>query len=181
MYTLEEKAINFVFKAFENKKRIKEDINLAFHSISVGFMLKDIKCDEKTIISGLLHDIIEDTDYDYEYLEKNYGYEIAQNVLKVSENISITNWKERKVEFINKLYNENKNIILIELADKLHNLLSDYKLFIEYGNKGLETLNTSYNDNKWYYLEMKKLFNTKISNNKLLDRYNQICDLYFKD
>lgn len=72
MYTNEEKAINFVFKAFENKKRIKEDINLAFHSISVGFMLKDVGCDNTTVISGLLHDIIEDTEYDYEYIEKNY-------------------------------------------------------------------------------------------------------------
>lgn len=181
MYTLEEKAINFVFKAFENKKRIKENIDLAFHSISVGFMLKDIGCDEKTIVSGLLHDIIEDTDYDYEYIEKNYGYEISKNVFMVSENMNISNWKDRKVEFINNLYNQNETIILIELADKLHNLLSDYNLFIEYGNKGLETLNTSYYDNKWYYLEMKKLFNKKISTNKLLDRYNQICDLYFKD
>jgi len=181
MYTLEEKAINFVFKAFEGKKRIKEDINLAFHSISVGFTLKDVGCDKNTIISGLLHDIIEDTDYDYEYLEKNYGYEIAQNVLKVSEDINITNWKERKIKFINTLYNENENIILIELADKLHNLLSDYTLFKKMGKDGLATLNTSYDDNKWYYLEMQKLFNEKLSNNKLLDRYNEICNIYFKD
>ncbi|MBQ7140047.1 MAG: hypothetical protein IJO32_00925 [Bacilli bacterium] len=88
---------------------------------------------------------------------------------------------ERKIKFINNLYNENEDIILIELADKLHNLLSDYNLFEQNGKDVLATLNTSYDDNKWYYLEMKKLFNKKLSNNKLLDRYNEICNIYFID
>lgn len=181
MYTDEERTINFVFKAFENKKRIKEDINLAFHSISVGFMLKNMGCDSTLVISGLLHDIIEDSEYDYEYIKTNYGFEIAQNVLKLSEDMNINSWKERKIKFINNLYNENEDIILIELADKLHNLLSDYNLFEQNGKDVLATLNTSYDDNKWYYLEMKKLFNKKLSNNKLLDRYNEICNIYFID
>ena len=38
MYSKLEEIIHFVFKAFEGKKRIKEDIDLAFHSISVGFI-----------------------------------------------------------------------------------------------------------------------------------------------
>ena len=58
MYSNEEKAIRFVIKAFEGQRRIKEDINLSFHSISVGYMLKDIGCSEEVVISGLLHDII---------------------------------------------------------------------------------------------------------------------------
>ena len=52
MYTNEERAIKLVIKAFEDKKRIKEDINLAVHSITVGYMLKDIGCSEEVIISG---------------------------------------------------------------------------------------------------------------------------------
>lgn len=49
MYSLEEKAIHFLLKAFENKKRIKEDINLAFHSLCVGYMLKDARYNEELI------------------------------------------------------------------------------------------------------------------------------------
>lgn len=180
MYSNLEKAIKLVVKAFENKKRIKEDIDLSFHSITVGFMLKDIGCDETTVISGLLHDIIEDTDFDYNYLKENFSKEIADNVLLVSEDKTIVNWKNRKSVFINNLYNQNEDIVLIELADKLHNLLSDYELWKTNGNIALATLKTSYEDNKWYYLEMQNLFNSKLHNNKLLDRYNEICDLYFK-
>lgn len=180
MYTNEEKAIKLVIKAFENKKRIKEDINLSVHSITVGHMLKNIGCDEETVVSGLLHDIIEDTEYDYNYLKDNFSKKIADNVLAVSEDMTITDWKKRKEVFINNLCNQNENIILIELADKLHNLIFDYDLWLINGNDALATLNTSYEDNKWYYLEMKRIFNSKLNNNELLIRYNEICDLYFK-
>lgn len=180
MYTKEEQAIRFVIKAFKNQKRIKEDINIAVHSITVGFMLKNINCTSETIISGLLHDIIEDTDYDYQYIKYNYGANIANNVLAVSEDKSIKNWKERKIAFIQQLSTKNENIILIELADKLHNLLSDYDLWITKGKEGLATLTTTYEDNKWFYLEMKKLFNERLTSNSLLKRYNEICKIYFE-
>lgn len=95
MYSNEEKAIRFVIKAFENKRRIKEDIDMSFHSITVGFMLKNIGCNETIVISGLLHDIIEDTEYDYDYIKKAFGKEIADNVLAVSEDKTILDWKKR--------------------------------------------------------------------------------------
>ena len=180
MYNLEEQAIRFVTKAFENKKRIKENINLSFHSISVGFMLKNIGCEEEIVLTGLLHDIIEDTDYNYDYILNNYGKAVADNVLAVSEDMNIKDWRERKINFIDNLATKNNNVILVEVADKLHNLLSDYDLWKANGNSALATLNTSYEDNKWYYLEMKKLFNSKLESNSLLDRYNEICRIYFE-
>ena len=180
MYTKEEQAIKLVVKAFENKKRIKEDINLAFHSISVGFMLKNIGCDEDVVLGGLLHDIIEDSDYDYEYLVNNFGKKIADYVLNVSEDMSIKDWKERKIAFLENLEKHDNNIVLIEVADKLHNLLSDYHLWEKEGSSALVTLKTTYEMNKWYYLEMKKIFNKKLDNNDLLYRYNNICKVYFE-
>ena len=107
MYTQEEKAIKFVIKAFEGQKRIKEDISLSAHSITVGFMLKNIGCDQITVTSGFLHDIIEDTNYDYTYIKENFGEEVANNVIQVSEDMNIPNWKERKEKFILNLYNRN--------------------------------------------------------------------------
>ena len=180
MYTKEEQAIKLVVKAFENKKRINEDINLAFHSISVGFMLKNIGCDEDVVLGGLRHDIIEDSDYDYEYLVNNFGKKIADYVLNVSEDMSIKDWKERKIAFMENLEKQDNNIVLIEVADKLHNLLSDYHLWEKEGSSALVTLKTTYEMNKWYYLEMKKIFNKKLDNNDLLYRYNNICKVYFE-
>ena len=181
MYTKEELTIRFVIKAFESKKRIKEDIDLSFHSISVGFMLKNIGCNEETILSGLLHDILEDTNYDYEYIKDNYGKSIADNVLSLSEDKNIKDWKTRKIKFIENLKEKEENVIIVEIADKLHNLLSDYELYKQNGKSALATLNTTYEMNKWYYLEMKKLFNSKVKDNVLLKRYNEICKIYFEE
>lgn len=181
MYTKEEQAIKFVIKAFENKKRIKEDIDLSFHSISVGFMLKNIGCSETVVISGLLHDVIEDTDYDYDDIYEIFGKDIADNVLLLSENKNIENFEERKIEFIDRLSIQNNDLILIEVADKLHNLLSDYVLWEKNGKDALATLSTTYEMNKWFHLEMRKLFNDKLEDSILLKRYNDICDLYFSE
>ncbi len=179
MYTNEERAIKLVVKAFEGKKRKKEDINSSFHSISVGYMLKDIGCDEETVLTGLLHDIIEDTDYDYNYIKENYGEKIADNVLSISEDLTILDLKERKEKFINNLNNVNDNIILVEIADKLHNLLSDYHLWQEKGKEALVTGKTTYEMNKWYYLKIQELFDNRIDNNELLNRFHKIMQLYF--
>lgn len=180
MYTKEEEAIRLVVKAFEGMKRQKEDINLSIHSILVGNLLKNNGCSSDVVISGYLHDIIEDTKYDYNYLVENFGKVIADNVEAVSEDMSIPNWRDRKEVFIKSFDNKSDDVIYVEMADKLHNLLSDYHVWLEKGKDGLATSRATYEDNKWFYLEMKNLFNKRLSNDKLLDRYNEICDIYFK-
>lgn len=179
MYTKEEEIIHFVFLAFNNMKRKKEDINLAFHSIIVGTMLKNIGCDEKIIFMGYLHDIIEDTKYTYDDLLKICDKNVADGVLKLTEDKSINNWKERKLKFIENIKSTNKDVLLVELADKLHNLVSDYKLFLKNGNISLLTECDNYQDLKWYYIELQKIFNSKLDNNILLKRYNEIIKIYF--
>ena len=175
MYTNEEKAINFVFKAFEGKRRNNEDINASFHSICVGYMLKDLGCETDIILTGFLHDVIEDTNF----IVCNFGKTIADNVLKVSEDTTITDWKSRKIEYIERLKTYDKDIIIVVLADKLHNLVSDYSLYKLKGKEALETSIRTYDANKWYYLTMQEIFNEKLEQNELLTRYNNIIEEYF--
>lgn len=128
-YKLEEEIIHFVYQAFKDMKRKKEDIELSFHSVMVGNMLKNIRCKDEIVYIGYLHDIIEDTEYDYEYLQNKYGKRIANGILSLTENKSIDNYIERKKDFINKLIDIDNNILLVEVADKLQNLISDYDQF----------------------------------------------------
>ena len=179
MYKLEEEIIHFVFLAFNGMKRKKENIDLSFHSIMVGIMLKNIGCDEKTVYIGYLHDILEDTNYTYEDLLNKYGKETADSVLTLSEDTSIKDYKERKKEFLNRLQYVSDNVILVEIADKLQNLVSDYEKYKEYGKNYLITEAGNYDELKWYYIELKKLFNKRIKNNELLERYNKITYEYF--
>ena len=180
MYELEEDIIHFVFLAFEGLKRKKENIDLAFHSIMVGNMLKNIGCNEETIYIGYLHDIIEDTKYTYEDLLDRYGKKIADGVLVLSENQNIADYVERKKEFLNRLEKANDDILIVEIADKLQNLISDYEQYKIYGKDFLITEANNFDELKWYYLELKNLFNSRISKNQLLKRYNEIVFEYFE-
>ncbi len=181
MYTFEEDILHFIFIAFKGLKRKKEDIDLVFHSVMVGNMLKNIGCSENIVYTGYLHDIIEDTKYSYEDLKERYGKELADNVQKLSENTKILNYKERKEEFINRLKTYNNNLILVELADKLQNLVSDYSLFLSLGKDALPSEAKTYEEIKWFYTELKKIFNEKLEENSLLERYNNIYEKYFND
>lgn len=180
MYELEEEIIHFVFKAFDGLKRKKEAIDLSFHSIMVGNMLKNIGCDDEIIYIGYLHDIIEDTKYTYDDLLNKYGKKIADSVLNLTENKSITDYVERKKIFLNQLEKVSNNLLVVEIADKLQNLISDYEQYKINGKEFLVTEANNYDEIKWYYIELKKLFNSRIDNNKLLDRYNEIVYIYFE-
>lgn len=180
MYELEEDIIHYVFLAFEGMKRKKENIALSFHSIMVGIMLKNAGCDDKTVYVGYLHDIIEDTSVTYEDVLERYGKDIADSVLRLSEDKSIEDYVERKKDFIKKIEQNDENLILVEIADKLQNLSSDYEQYLVKGKNFLMTEAKNYEQLKWYYLELKRVFNEKIKNNTLLDRYNKITYEYFE-
>jgi (p)ppGpp synthase/HD superfamily hydrolase len=180
MYTKEEEIIHFVFMAFHGMQRKKEDIESSFHSIMVGNMLKNIGCNEDTIYIGYLHDIIEDTKYSYDDLLKKYGPKIANGVLELTENQNIKDYVERKKHFIMQLKKSSNEIIIVEIADKLQNLISDYSQFLKNGKNSLITECNNFEELKWFYLNLQTLFNERINNNKLLDRYNEIIKIYFK-
>ena len=179
MYSIEEEAIHYMFKALNGQKRKKEDIALAFHSVSVAAMLLEEGCSKEVVLSGLLHDVIEDGNCTYEEVSIKFGKDIADNVMMLSEDVSIKDFKTRKIEFMNRLKDVPRDIVIAEIADKLQNLLSDYELFKRDGKVALATLSTTYEMNKWYYLEMLKIFEKRIDNSKLLDRYREIVNIYF--
>ncbi len=180
MYNLEEKIIRFVFMAFDGKRRKKEDIDMAYHSIMVGSMLKSAGCPENIVNIGYLHDVVEDTSYGYEDILKKFGKKLADGVLALSEDKSIIDYRARKKDFLDRLQLLDNDLLMVELADKLHNLLSDYEKFEVDGVDVLITEADDYESMKWFYLSLKQLFNDRLKSCKLLDRYNEITKLYFE-
>ena len=97
------------------------------HPIEVASVLIDINLDPVTIIAALLHDTIEDTGISQEELEKKFGTEVAQLVDGVTK-ISILKAKNKSVQEIETIRKmliamvKDIRVILIKLADKLHNM-----------------------------------------------------------
>lgn len=98
------------------------------HPIAVGKLLVHIGVDAVTVIAGLLHDVLEDTDKVYADVEERFGKDVAFLVESVTNPVlerSTHSYFERKAENIRKILMatvEDIRTILIKLADKTHNM-----------------------------------------------------------
>ena len=114
-FTRLEKAYNLAISAHKGQKR-KSGEDYVTHSINVAIILAEMEADEDTIISGLLHDVIEEkTPVTLKELEERFSEKISTSINKV------TNFNKNYLEITNGEEFE-ESIIMIKLADRLHNM-----------------------------------------------------------
>lgn len=97
------------------------------HPLEVAKILADIELDQTSIITALLHDLVEDTEYSLEKIDKEFGKEVANIINGVTklDKIVFTSKEERQVENLRKMIiamAEDVRIIIVKLADRLHNM-----------------------------------------------------------
>ena len=97
------------------------------HPLEVAKILAEIELDQTSIIAAILHDLIEDTEFTYEKVKKEFGATVADIINGVTKlaKIVFSSREERQVENLRKMIiamSEDVRIILIKLADRLHNM-----------------------------------------------------------
>lgn len=103
------------------------------HPLEVARILADIELDQVSIASAILHDVIEDTEYSLEMAKKEFGQKIANIINGVTklDKIVFDSKEEQQVSNIRKMIiamSEDVRIILVKLADRLHNMRTLYPL-----------------------------------------------------
>jgi guanosine-3',5'-bis(diphosphate) 3'-pyrophosphohydrolase len=97
------------------------------HPVEVAGLMTELKLDQATIITALLHDTVEDTLATIEEVERFFGAEIARlvdGVTKLSKIETLTE-NERAAENLRKFFlamSEDLRVLLVKLADRLHNM-----------------------------------------------------------
>ncbi len=97
------------------------------HPAEVAKILTDMKLDVPTIITGLLHDTVEDTLITLKEVEQQFGTEVAylvDGVTKISR-IHFTSHEERQAENFRKMIramDRDIRVVLVKLADRAHNM-----------------------------------------------------------
>ena len=120
------RAYNFSENAHVGQYR-KSGERYFIHPVEVAKILIELQMDSITIAAGLLHDVIEDTPYDYNKIKKTFGEEIADLVEGVTKltRLSFESKEERQAENLRKMFvamAKDIRVILIKLADRLHNM-----------------------------------------------------------
>ncbi|WP_395391622.1 bifunctional (p)ppGpp synthetase/guanosine-3',5'-bis(diphosphate) 3'-pyrophosphohydrolase [Novosphingobium sp. BL-8A] len=97
------------------------------HPVEVAGLMTELKLDQQTIITALLHDTVEDTLATIEEIEKLFGPDVARlvdGVTKLSK-IEVMTENERAAENLRKFLlamSEDLRVLLVKLADRLHNM-----------------------------------------------------------
>ncbi|MEM9320370.1 MAG: bifunctional (p)ppGpp synthetase/guanosine-3',5'-bis(diphosphate) 3'-pyrophosphohydrolase [Pseudomonadota bacterium] len=97
------------------------------HPVAVAAILTEQRLDDATIATALLHDTIEDTKGTYAEIEARFGVDVADLVDGVTKltNLELSNRESRQAENFRKLFmamSKDMRVILIKLADRLHNM-----------------------------------------------------------
>jgi len=121
-----QKAYIFSKESHGNQKRHSGDLYFS-HPVAVAEILTELKLDQESIITALLHDVVEDTEVTLEEIEKEFGEEIARLVDGVTKlgKIETVPANERLAENFRKLtlaMSEDIRVLLVKLADRLHNM-----------------------------------------------------------
>lgn len=117
------------------------------HPLSVASILLDYCMDTDTICAALMHDVVEDTDETLEDIQKKFGADVAlmvDGVTKIGQ-VPLNTKEEQQAENIRKILmamSKDIRVIIIKLADRLHNMRTLYARPPEKQRKtSLETMN----------------------------------------
>ena len=121
-----EKAYKLADEAHHDQKR-KSGEPFIVHPVAVASMLADMDMDLATVIAGMLHDTVEDTDVTIEQVAAIFGQDIAYLVDGVTKlkHIPMTTKEELQAENLRKMFlsmASDIRVIVIKLVDRLHNM-----------------------------------------------------------
>ena len=192
-----EKVIDYAYSKHEGQYR-KTGEEYIIHPLSVAIILTTIKADKDTIIASLLHDVLEDTPTPKKELEELFGKTVANLVDGVTKinSINVSTENEYLTNYYKKIIvgmSEDVRVIIIKLADRLHNMRTLYAIPVDRQRlkaketleilapiahrlgmhkikSELEDLSLKYSKPDVYYDVVEKLNNTKIEREECVSK-----------
>ena len=152
MINIKDKAKKFAIEAHKGQiRKADPEKPEIVHPINVGNILEEYEFDENVVAAGFLHDVVEDTSYTIEDIDKEFGKDIASLVMGASEPDKSLSWEDRKKHTIESIKNLDIRHKAIVCADKISNL-EDLRIISEIrGEYNFSAFRRGFDSQKWYY------------------------------
>lgn len=148
-------ALSYSHELHQKQTRKGTDIPYVSHLLAVASLVVEAGGSEEQAIAALLHDAVEDQGgaKTLHEIQRRFGDEVAAIVDHCSDTDEIPKppWRDRKERYISGLQEAPEEMILVSIADKLHNarcILIDYR---EHGDRLWKRFNGGKEGTLWYY------------------------------
>jgi (p)ppGpp synthase/HD superfamily hydrolase len=132
-----ESALVLAARAHAGQFRKGTDIPYIVHPVHVAYILERHGFSEDDVISGLLHDVVEDSSVSLDLIREEFGDMVMCTVDAVTERKRNTqgeiSWEERRADSLERLRNGPASAAAVRAADTLHNALTLHSEFSKYG------------------------------------------------
>lgn len=158
-------ALDYAATKHAQQTRKVSDVPYLSHLLGVCSIVMDNTRDEDVWIASLLHDAVEDQggETTAREIETLFGTRVGTFVrgcseMTAEEGTPRPSWVERKVEYIERLRDKDPNVLLISVADKLHNARSVLADWLRCGDDVYCRFTTGKIGTHWYYQEMIRAY-----------------------
>ncbi|ASN07195.1 HD domain-containing protein [Virgibacillus necropolis] len=146
---MKQKAKEFAEKAHQGQTRKSSNVPYITHPIRVAEKLEGAGFSDAVVCAGYLHDVVEDTTYEIEDIEAEFGSRVAELVAAHTEDKS-KSWQERKQHTIDIVKHAEIDVKNLIVADKLDNLLGLEQDLDSQGEAVWRNFNAGVEQQKWY-------------------------------
>lgn len=175
-------ALQFTAMLHRNQERKGTSIPYVSHLMAVAGIVLEAGGDKEQAIAGLLHDAVEDQGGEPTRLliQERFGPEVARIVAACSdaspaEGEKKAPWRQRKEHHINALEHEDERVLLVTVADKIHNGESILHDLDASGPQVWSRFNASPADIAWYYLSVLQVAQHHLHNVYAVGRLSRLA------
>jgi (p)ppGpp synthase/HD superfamily hydrolase len=155
-------AMTYTISLHQSQSRKNTDVPYITHLLAVTSLVLEEGGDEDLAIAALLHDAVEDQGGmdRLNEIRQLYGDHVAHIVEACSDSFTSPKspWKIRKDYYLDHLKNADNDVLLVSLADKLHNSSTIYKDLLKEGGIIWDRFNGGKEGTIWYYKQLEEIF-----------------------
>ena len=161
-------ALRYAVVAHDGQKRKATEIPYAAHLLAVSALVLEAGGTEVQAIAALLHDAPEDCGGQprLDDIRRLFGGEVGDIVEACSDSLAEdaaekAPWKDRKKKYLKHLRTADADVLLVSLADKLHNASAIMRDLRAVGVTVFERFNAGRSGTLWYYRRLVKEFDAR--------------------